>query len=137
MFVARAHACNVCAEREIHSIRFDYNSNTMTIEGTYRPSEIEREPHGVAEGRQVDICADVNDVLAEDGRHDVAVCAWRRRVDLHLVLLQAYPEPRLAGPQAFACSRCAAGTALAQAVLAVLVHEGLQPQLEYPRGAYL
>jgi len=100
-------------------------SNTIchTTEGTYRPGEIEREPDGVAEARQSDVRAEINDVFAEDGRHDVAVRAWRRRVDLHLVLLQADPESRLADPRAFARSGCAAGTALAQTVLAVLVHE--------------
>lgn len=92
---------------------------------TYRPRELEREPDGVAEARQGGIRAEVNHVLAENGRHDVAVRARRRRVDLHLVLLQADPEPRLAYPRALARLGRAAGTALAQAILAVLVHKRL------------
>lgn len=92
---------------------------------TYRPCELEREPDGVGEARQSNVRAEINPVLAENGRHDVTIRARRRRVDLHLVLLQANPKPRLTDPRAFACLGRAAGTALAQAVLAELVHEGL------------
>lgn len=92
---------------------------------TYRPREVERKSDGVRETRQGGIRAEVNHVLAQNGCHDVAVRARRRRLDLRLVLLQADPEPRLAYPRAFARLGRAAGTALAQAVLAVLVHKGL------------
>lgn len=92
---------------------------------TYRPREVEREVDGIGEARQGDIRAEIEHVLAENGRHDVTVRTRRRRVDLGLVLLEADPKPRLTDPRALACLGRVAGTALAQAVLAVLVHEGL------------
>lgn len=91
---------------------------------THRPRELEREPDGVGEARHGD-SAEVDHVLAENGRHHVAVRARRRSVDLHLVLLQTDPKPRLADARALARPGHAAGAALAQAVLAVLIHEGL------------
>lgn len=106
-------------------------------EETYRPRELEREPDGVGEARHGDVRAQVDDVLAEDGCDDVAVRARRRRVDLHLILLQAHPEPGLADARALAGLGRAARAALTQTVLPVLVHERLQPQLEHPRGVYL
>lgn len=63
-----------------------------------------------------------------DGGDDVAKGAGRRRVDLDLVLLQADAEARLAG---LAVADALPATAVAHVVLARLVVERQQPQLEH------
>lgn len=60
-----------------------------------RPREVEWKSDGISEAWNGDIGAEINDVLAQNGCDDVAVCARRRRVDLHLILFQADPEPGL------------------------------------------
>lgn len=101
-----------------------------------RPRELKWKSDWIGETRHGDVGAQIDDVLAQYGCDDVAVCARRRRVDLHLILFQANPEPGFANARALARLGRAAGTALAQTVFSVLVHERLQPQLEHPRGVY-
>lgn len=58
------------------SLDVDARLNDKYIrETTYRPRELEREPDGVGKARQGGARTEVNHVLAENGRHDVAVCA--------------------------------------------------------------
>lgn len=69
---------------------------------TYRPRELERKSDGIGEARHGDVRAEINNVLAQNGCDDVAVRARRRRVDLHLILFQADPEPGLTNAGALA-----------------------------------
>lgn len=91
-------------------------------EGT-RPRKVEGEPYGIGEARQSNGWTEIDDVLPQNGSYDITVGARGRSVDLHLVLLQAYPEPGLADTRTLAGSRRTAGTTFAQAVLPVLVDE--------------
>lgn len=109
----------------------------MISKDTYRPREVEWKSDGISEAWNGDIGAEINDVLAQNGCDDVAVCARRRRVDLHLILFQADPEPGLTNAWALTGLGSAAWTALAKTVFSIFVHEWLQPQLEHPRSIYL
>ena len=104
---------------------------------TYRPRKVEMKPDGIGEARKSHVRTKIDDILAEYRRHNVTVSARCRCVDLSLILFQANPESGFTNTGTLARTWRTTRATIAKAVLAVLVHEWLQPQLKYPRGRYL
>lgn len=92
---------------------------------THRPCEGERKPDRAVDSFPRRLTPGSR---AQHGSDHVSEGARGGGVDLHLVLLQAHPEPWAAGALALGGPSHAA---LPQVVLSGLVVEGLQPQLEH------
>lgn len=67
---------------------------------TYRPGEFERQSNGVSTGRRIGrrrfVVIELERIVAENGRGEIAISARSRQVDAGLVVLEADPKLRAA-----------------------------------------
>lgn len=98
---------------------------------TYRPCERERKPDRVVDSFPWRITFGC--CRPQYGGDHVSEGARGGGVDLHLVLLQAHPKPRMTGASAFGGGPRFPIAAFSQVVFSRFVVERFQPQLKHSR----
>lgn len=105
---------------------------------THRPRCVERKPNRIDEAQRLrTLRRQIDAVVAQHRRPDVAERALGAHLDFRLVVCHADAEFRVARSDAVAAVVRDAAAAFAHVVLALVVAKVLQPQLEQAGGADL